>query len=128
MQRGDWDAAITECKGALQVTPTNAKIRAYLGMCLFRKNEFALAAEEFRKATTLDPNFWQAGTKLAQCLDRLRRHEEAYEVARHWLRVMPADHTLQGLVLGLEYQVRGNRQEGWERTAGASREIRFTRD
>lgn len=126
MQRQAWDDAILECKAALQVQPTNARLYGYLGMCYFRKGEYQNAIEPFRKASVLDPNFWEAGAKLAQCYDRLKRYEEAYEVAKEWLRVRPNDHTLQGLVDGLKLQVRGNKKEGWERTAHLAYDIKFS--
>ncbi len=125
MQRQAWDEAIMECKAALQLQPTSALLNGYLGMCYFRKAEYALAVEPFRKASILDPKFWQAGAKLAQCYDRLKRYEEAYEVAKDWLKVKPNDHTLQGLVDALKHQVRGNKIEGWERTAHLAHRIQF---
>lgn len=125
MQRQAWDDAIVECKAALQLQPTNARLYGYLGMCHFRKGEYQLAIEPFRKASVLDPKFWEAGAKLAQCYDRLKRYEEAYAIAKEWLAVRPNDHTLQGLVEGLKHQVRGNKVEGWERTAHLAHEVKF---
>ena len=123
-----WDDAILECKAVLQLQPTNARLWGYLGMCHYRKGEFHLAIEPFRKASVLDPNFWQAGAKLAQCYDRLKRYEEAYVIAKDWLAVRPNDHTLQGLVDGLKHQVKGNKKEGWERTAHLAYDIKFTQN
>jgi tetratricopeptide (TPR) repeat protein len=123
-----WDDAILECKAVLQLQPTNARLWGYLGMCHYRKGEFHLAIEPFRKASVLDPNFWQAGAKLAQCYDRLKRYEEAYVIAKEWLAVRPNDHTLQGLVDGLKHQVKGNKKEGWERTAHLAYDIKFTQN
>lgn len=128
MARGQWDEAIVACKSALQVTPVNPKMNAYLGMCYFRKNDFASAIEPFRRATLLDPKFWQAGAKLAQCYDRLRRYEEAYATAREWIKVNPNDHTLQGLIHALEHQVQGNRRDGWERTHALNRRVQFSEE
>jgi tetratricopeptide (TPR) repeat protein len=126
MRKQAWDDAIVECQAILQVQPTSARLYGYLGMCHFRKGEFQLAIEPFRKACILDPNFWEAGAKLAQCYDRLKRYEEAYEVAKEWLRVQPCDHTLQGLVDGLKLQVHGSAVEGWERTAHFAHQIKFS--
>jgi len=128
MQKGQWDDAIVECKAVIQVQPTNARVYGLLGMCHFRKGDYQGAIDPFRKASVLDPKFWEAGAKLAQCYDRLKRYEEAYEVAQEWLRVRPQDHTLQGLVEALRYQVRGNKVEGWERTAHLAHEIKFAKD
>ncbi len=118
MQRGDWQGAIVQCQAALQVTPTNPKLHAYLGMCYFRLNDFASAEPCFRRASVLDETFWQAGAKLAQCLDRLNRREEAFVVAKHWLNVNPSDNTLRGLVELLQHQVKGTYQESWEQSRG----------
>ena len=126
MATGDWDSAIAACRTGLMSTPCNPKIHAYLGMCFFRKGDFANAIEPFRRATLLDPKFWQAGAKLAQCYDRLRRFEEAYSVAKEWIRVQPNDPTLQGLVFALENQVKGNRLDGWERTRGLAHKVTFS--
>jgi len=126
MQRGDWDNAILACKSALQVTPVNAKLHAYLGMCLFRKGDYATASESFRRATLLDEKFWEAGAKLAQCYDRLHRYEEAYSVAKQFSRVNPNNTALQALVHALEGQVRGNRVDGWERTRHLAHEVQFS--
>ena len=127
MQSGAWDDAIVECKAVLQLQPTNPRVHAMLGMCYFRKGEYQLALEPFRKASVLDPKCWEAGVKLAQCYDRLKRYEEAYAVAKEWLQVRPQDHTLQGLVEILQFQVKGNKVEGWERTAHLAHEVKLAK-
>ena len=103
-------------------------LHAYLGISLFKQSKFELAAESFRRATLLDPKFVDAGTKLAQCYDRLRRYEEAYTEANEWLKLSPANRTLQGIVRALELQVKGNRKDGWERTAHFAHTVTFARD
>jgi tetratricopeptide (TPR) repeat protein len=126
MRNRAWDDAISECEAALQLQPINPNLWGCLGMCHFRKGEYELAIVPFHKASALDPSFFEAGTKLAQCYDRLKRYEEAYETAREWLAIRPSDHTLQGLVAALKYQVKGNRTDGWERTAHLTYTIIFT--
>ncbi len=118
MRQARWDDAILACQAALQVQPTNSKLLAYMGMSYFRKNEWAPAAAAFHRATILEPSFWEAGTKHAQCLDRMGKYAEAYEVAQTFFRVKPGDPTLQGLIHGLERYAAANRKEGWERSVG----------
>lgn len=125
IQRGDWANAIVQCQAAIQVTPTNAKLHAYLGICYFRQEDFANAEPCFRRAGILDERFWQAGAKHAQCLYKLRRYEEAFQVAKTWAKVNPSDNTLRGLIITLEHQVKGTFQEGWERSRGAGYDIRL---
>jgi tetratricopeptide (TPR) repeat protein len=128
MQHGRWDDAETACLAALQVQPASAKLHGYLGICYFRKSQFEKAAESFKKATLLDPNFIDAGIKHAQSLDRLQRYEEAYVVAKDWLRVRPSDKTLQGLVYCLEFHVKGNRVDGWERSRNFAHHVVLAQD
>lgn len=111
-----------QCNAVLQVTPGHARVLGLLGMCHYRKQEFAPAAECFRRATLLDPNFVDAGLKHAQCLDRLHRYEEAYEVANRWMHVQPSNTTLRGLVETLSQHHQGTRQ-GWERTASLGKTV-----
>lgn len=122
IQRGDWANAESQATETLASQPTNARVHAYLGLCRFHRMDFESAAQSFRTATFLDPQYWQAGAKLAQCYERLHRLEEGLEVCQEFIRVQPADHTLQGL---LEYfQDRAKvRQEGWERTAHLAHEV-----
>ncbi len=116
MQKGDWDGAITACQKALLAQPTNAKWHGYLGLCHFKKNQFDKAVDPLRRAILLDPEFVDAGTKLAQAFDRLGRYVEAHQTAEEFLRLKPSDRTLQGLV----YQLQDHRDKAqtadWERT------------
>jgi tetratricopeptide (TPR) repeat protein len=127
MRRGAWEEAGAACHAALQVQPTNAKLIAYLGLTQFHTEKYTEAEVSFRRATTLDPNFIDAGVKHAQTLDKLRRYEEAFIIAKEWLVKKPGHPTLCGLVHFLQNMVHGERQ-GWERTAGLSHNVILTRD
>lgn len=116
--------AIVACKAVLQVTPNNARVIGLLGMCYFRKQDFASACEQFRRATLLDPKFVDAGLKQAQCLDRMKRYEEAHSVASDFLRLQPNNNMLRALVEQLQPYCHGTRQ-GWERTASLNTTVRF---
>ena len=128
LQKGRWADAEHLCRSMLQVQPCNAKMQGYLGVCLFRQNRFEDAARAFKTASCLDPNFVDAGVKHAQSLFRLHRYEEAYEVAQHWLKQRPSDHALQGLIEQLEFQVKGNRTDGWERTRRLEGQAKLAED
>jgi Flp pilus assembly protein TadD len=122
MQKRDWAGAADACRTELDVHPTSARVHGYLGMALFRLDAFADAATSFQRAVALDPNFWEAGVKLAQCLTQLRHYEEAFKVANEWLHVQPNNNTLQGLLEFLKPMVRGETQR-WERTMNLERRI-----
>src|SRR5256885_14964727 len=101
MQQGKWNEALTECQKLIEQQPVNPRAHGYLGMCFMRLNKFAEAEPAFRKAITLDPNFWEAGVRLAQCLDRQLKDKEGLQIAEHYLKMRPHDHALQTLVNGL---------------------------
>ena len=128
LQQGKLDEAISACNEALMEQPTNARFHAYLGMCHFRKAEFEPAAQSFQRATALDPNFCDAAVKLAQCYDRLRKYEESYSIAKEWLQIYPNNRVLQGLVDALQHRVKGNRQDGWERSAHMAHAVVWAAD
>ena len=128
MQAGRWDNAESACNAALQVQPTSAKLHAYLGICYFRQGCFERAVDSLKRATLLDPNFVDAGVKLVQSLDRLQRYEEAFAEAIEWLKLRPGDRTLQGIVHCLSLHVKGNRQDGWERSAHMAHHVVMAQD
>ncbi|MBS1717910.1 MAG: tetratricopeptide repeat protein [Armatimonadetes bacterium] len=114
MSSGNWDAAQAACQKAIDDHPGNAKLVAYMGLMLFRKNQYEAASEYFRKAFVLEPKFWEAGLKLAQCLDRLMRYDEALKVAYEVRGIKQNDATLSVLISGLERQV-GTGNADWEK-------------
>lgn len=122
IRNGQWDHAEAAAREQISETPTVAKPHAYLGLCFYRRDQFAEAEPHFRRAAHLDPQFVDAGVKLAQCLQRMHRYRESLEVAEQFLRLRPNDHTLEGLVEFLRPMVHGERQ-GWERTMGLERKI-----
>lgn len=115
MSKGDWCGAEAELDRVLDQRPTFAPGYAHKGLCLYHQSKFAEAAVWFERATNLDPHYWEAGTKLVQCLDRLMRYEEAYALALKWQRERPNDATLAGLVHGLGLHAEGPK-EAWQLT------------
>lgn len=115
IQQGKWDDAIAQCQAIIVAQPVNPKLHAYLGMCFLKKNDFPNAEVAFRKAITLDPNFWEAGVKLAQVLDRQLKYKDALQVAEHYLHLRPNEHALQVLVNGLRRQQGAVEEESWQK-------------
>lgn len=114
--RGEWKEALAKSEQEAFEQPSNAAIHAYVGLCHYRMGNFALAVEPLRKAVALDSQHWEAGTKLAQSLDRLQRYEEALEVANAFLVVRPSDPTLVHLKAGLERQVPEKITDSWQKS------------
>ncbi|MFZ4507194.1 MAG: tetratricopeptide repeat protein [Fimbriimonas sp.] len=123
MQQGKWQEALGLCAQELRQRPGSAKLNGLLGMCYFRQKKYAESLEPFRRAVTLDPGFWEIGIRYAQALEFEGQREEAYTVACEWNRVRPGHPTLEGLIEHLEYRIKGNRSEIWEKTRGLNREV-----
>lgn len=116
MARGNWEGAFAACQSLAVEHPSSAKVQGYLGLCLYRQQNFEAAAACFRKALLLDEKFWEAALKLAQCLDRLMQYEEALEAAKAAHKLRPSDPTINVLVNGLERQVCEKPVDGWQKS------------
>ena len=116
MQQGKWNDALAAIQALIHEHPTTPKLHGYLGFCYMKLNNFQAAEAAFRKAITLDPNYWEAGIKLAQCLDRLMKYKEALQVAEHYLPMRPNDPALVALVKGLRRQAGAVEEESWQKS------------
>lgn len=121
--QGRFADAEVACLDLIDRLPTNPKGHAYLGLILFKKGAFHEAIPRLKTAISLDPEYVDAGLKLAQCYDRTHQREEAFTTAKEFLRIQPYNRMLQGIVHALQHQVIGNRVEGWEYTRGLSRAV-----
>ena len=114
MQQGKWEDARAACEQLIFEHPTYAPAHAHLGICNFHANQFTDAAKNFERATMLDPHYWEAGIKHAQCLDRLQKYDEAYTVATHWQVIRPSDPTLAQMIKGLTYHLSAKITDSWQ--------------
>jgi tetratricopeptide (TPR) repeat protein len=116
IRTGKWLDARHLAEQFLQVHATHARAYGYLGLTYFRTGEFEKALEPLRKAIVLDDQFWEAGTLLAQSLDRLLRFEEALAIAEQFLAVRPSDQTLLLLREGLKRNVPEKVTDSWQKS------------
>jgi len=116
MQQGKWQDAATQCQNLIQQQPAIPKLHGYLGFCLMKMNNIQGAEAAFRRAITLDPNYWEAGIKLAQCLDRMLKYKEALQVAESFLPHRPNDPALNALINGLRRQAGAVEEESWQKS------------
>ena len=116
MRQGKWDEALAQCQALIQMQPVNPKLHGFLGLIYARKNDMPHAEAAFRKAITLDPNFWEAGVRLAQVLDRMMKYKEGLQIAEHYLKMRPNDPALQALVNGLRRQAGAVEEESWQKS------------
>lgn len=118
MRIGKWEEVFHRCRAALQINPTHPRLNAYIALCYMRGNQFEHAAQYFRKAVTLDENFFEAHLKLAQCLDRMQLFNEGLLHAKEAVRLRPNDPTAKLLMQGLERNATPEFKDGWERSEG----------
>ncbi len=114
MGRGRWLDAQSACRALLFDRPTDARLHAYEGLCLFRLGDFAAAEPCFMRATALDPAFVDAGVKRCQCLERMGRFDAMLELAREWQRKKPSEATLALLIRSHGQRGDMSRTESWE--------------
>jgi len=117
MAKGQWSTAQAMCRDLLMMRPTDAKLHAFEGICFFRLGDYASAEPCFARATALDPRFVDAGIKRCQCLDRMRRYDEALMYAREWKTLRPGDPALNAIIEVHQYRPNPLRTEGWELSA-----------
>ncbi len=116
IRAGRWLDARHLAEQFLQVQPGNTRAHAYLGLTYYRTGEFEQAVAPLQKAIILDGQFWEAGTMLAQALDRLLRFDEALEVVEQFLVVRPSDPTLVRLKEGLLRNVAPKITDSWQKS------------
>ena len=88
MRQGKFDDALAKCQGSSRCSPSIPAPRVPRpDLCA--KNQLPEAEAAFRKAITLDPNFWEAGIRLAQVLNRMMEYKEGLQVAEHYLHMRP---------------------------------------
>ena len=98
MRAARWTDAQYALRALLFARPTDAKLHALEGICFFRLGDFEAAEPCFQRATALEPTFVDAGVKRCQCLERLRRFDDAVYYARQWQAKRPGDPTLRQIV------------------------------
>lgn len=116
MQQGKWQEAVVQCQVLIDQQPAIPKLHGYLGFCNMKLNKVEQAEAAFRRAITLDPNYWEAGVKLAQCLDRMMKYKEALQIAEDYLHMRPNEAALQALVNGLRRQAGAVEEESWQKS------------
>ena len=116
MQQGKWNEALAACQALIEQQPVNPRLHGYLGFIYTKQNNISGAETAFRKAITLDPNFVEAGVKLAQLLDRQMKYKEALQIAEHYLQMRPNDNNLKVLVNGLRRQQGAQEEESWQKS------------
>lgn len=116
IQRGQWSEVFTRAQALIQIQPADARLHAYLGLCYMRGNQFDHAIPSFKRAVTLKPEFFEAQLKLAQCLDRMQRYDEAVEPVTEALRLRPNDVTTQILHRGIMRNATKTVTDGWQKS------------
>ncbi len=125
MRKGRWQEAQKVCRELLFGRPTDAKLHALEGICLFRLGDFAAAEPCFQRATALEPSFVDAGVKRCQCLERLRMYDHAVYLARQRQPNPPSAPPLRQIIHTYGNRPDPNRTEAWELGLRKNRPVEF---
>jgi tetratricopeptide (TPR) repeat protein len=88
-QSGNLADSARHFEKAIEIYAQNPAAYHNLGVCYTRLNQYEMAAQEFQKASLLDPYLVQSVVMLSDSLFRLGRYSEAEAAARHALGVDP---------------------------------------
>ncbi len=127
MRGGRWMDAQVACEELLFFRPTDAKLHAYRGICFFRLSDYAAAEPCFMRATALDPSFIDAGVKRCQCLERMKRFDDAVYYAREWQAKRPTVPALGVIVRNHGNRPDAFRTEAWEKNLRPTRAVEYLR-
>jgi tetratricopeptide (TPR) repeat protein len=100
---GELEAAMTQCRAALDLHPRHAKAHANLGACLTRVGRPDAALTHYAQAIEIRPRFAEAHHGLGTALARLDRGPEAVAALERALELRPGyavAHRDLGTVLG----------------------------
>jgi tetratricopeptide (TPR) repeat protein len=89
LDHGWIDQAIKHLTKAAQVAPTDAVIRLYLGLSLWRSGRQEQAIEQYAQSVRLDPNLPEAHFQLGLALGRSARHADAAAHFQQALKLRP---------------------------------------
>jgi len=82
VKRMQFAQALPYVKQVLELNPTNAPVRAALGLIHLKTGQFAEAVPELEEALRLNPNLSAARYNLACAYSRVGRLAEAYEMLK----------------------------------------------
>ena len=91
-QVGYWHNSITLFSHAIQAVPNNSLAHYNLGCALLAENDDEEAAERFRTALLIDPEYDEAMSNLAFALSQLGKNDEAVELYNKALILKQSSH------------------------------------
>ncbi len=90
-KKGDHDAAITEWRRALDMSPGDMRVHHGLGVALAAKGDFSEAIEQYQKALAVDPEYSDSYVSWGFALARSGRMDEAIPKFEKALDLNPRD-------------------------------------
>ncbi|RPI23148.1 MAG: tetratricopeptide repeat protein [Acidobacteria bacterium] len=90
-KKGDYDAAISEWRRALQMSPNDVRVYHNLGVALAAKGSFSEAIDQYQKALAVDPEYSDSYVGWGFALSRSGRVDEAIPKLAKALELNPKD-------------------------------------
>jgi len=118
--RADPQNAMTAFARALTYAPGHVRALHGFGTALLFERQFERAAERFRQVLTRNPNHARAHLDMAHCMLELGRLQEAVEVLRNLVRMVP-----QQYGKALKILVSSGRGQFWLRPSAAAAMLQF---
>jgi len=116
--RGDWTAAETEARRALEVDPGRAGAWNHLAVALEEQERTERALDAYTRAREADPAYWQAVFNQGLLLRKLGRDDQAMAAFRRVLELVP-DHAASHYELGVLHGIRGEDEPAREHLEAA---------
>jgi len=90
-QKEKYKEAVIEYKNAVKAGPTDAALRFKLAKAALEARDFPTAFQELQKAVELDPNNYEAQTRLGEIYVAAGKTEEAGQIADNLVKGRPQD-------------------------------------
>ena len=87
--RGRFDDALREVHKAQELDPLNLAEQESPAQVLYWSRQYGPCVAQSRRTLQLDPNFFYAHMFMGDCLEQLKRHDEAISELQETLRITP---------------------------------------
>ncbi|HEX3561093.1 MAG TPA: winged helix-turn-helix domain-containing protein [Pyrinomonadaceae bacterium] len=107
---GSFDGALAQFKLANQIDPLSLYTNLTVGAPYFYSRQYDKAAEQYRRVTEMNPDFWLGHWWLARTFEQEGKYEEALAELQKMAKIRGGD-AIQSTAAGYIYALAGKRAE-----------------